>query len=40
MSGVLILISAVLLLALRIGLSWQRSPSSRSLSPFGLFSSS
>jgi molybdate transport system permease protein len=40
MSGVLILISTVLLLALRIGLSWQRSPSSRSLSPFGLFSSS
>src|ERR1700746_2683390 len=40
MSGGLILISTVLLLALRIGLSWQRSPSSRSLSPFGLFSSS
>jgi molybdate transport system permease protein len=40
MSGVLIVISAVLLLTLRIGLSWQRSPSSRSLSLFGLSSSS
>jgi molybdate transport system permease protein len=39
MSGVLILISAVLLLTLRIGLSWQRSPSSRSPSLFGLSSS-
>ena len=39
MGGVLILISAVLLLALRIGLSWQRSPSSRSPSLFGLSSS-
>jgi molybdate transport system permease protein len=39
MSGVLVLISAALLLTLRIGLSWQRSPSSRSLSPFGLSSS-
>jgi molybdate transport system permease protein len=36
MSGVLVLISVVLLLTLRIGLSWQRSPSSRSLSLFGL----
>ena len=39
MSGVLILISAILLLTLRIALSWQRSPSSRSLSLFGLSSS-
>jgi molybdate transport system permease protein len=39
MSGVLILISAVLLLTLRIGLSWQRSPSSKSPSLFGLSSS-
>ena len=39
MSGVLIVISAVLLLTLRIGLSWQRSPSSKSLSLFGLSSS-
>ncbi|MGZ4332874.1 MAG: molybdate ABC transporter permease subunit [Gaiellaceae bacterium] len=39
MSGVLILISAVLLLTLRIALSWQRSPSSRSRSLFGLSSS-
>jgi molybdate transport system permease protein len=39
-SGVLILISAVLLLTLRIGLSWQRSPSSKSLSLFGLSGSS
>jgi molybdate transport system permease protein len=36
MSGVLIVISAVLLLTLRIGLSWQRSPSTRSRSLFGL----
>jgi molybdate transport system permease protein len=36
MSGVLVLISAILLLTLRIGLSWQRSPSSRSLSLFGV----
>jgi len=36
MSGVLILISALLLLTLRIGLSWQRSPSSTSPSFFGL----
>ena len=40
MSGVLILISAVLLLTLRIGLSWQRSPSSKSPSLFGLSGSS
>jgi molybdate transport system permease protein len=39
MSGVLVLISAVLLLTLRIALTWQRSPSSRSLSLFGLSSS-
>ena len=39
MSGALILISALLLLTLRIGLSWQRSPSSRSPSLFGLSSS-
>jgi molybdate transport system permease protein len=39
MSGVLILISAALLLTLRIGLSWQRSPSSKSPSLFGLSSS-
>jgi molybdate transport system permease protein len=39
MSGVLVLISALLLLTLRIGLSWQRSPSSRSRSLFGLSSS-
>jgi molybdate transport system permease protein len=39
MSGVLIVISAVLLLTLRIALSWQRSPSSRSRSLFGLSSS-
>jgi molybdate transport system permease protein len=39
MGGVLVLISALLLLTLRIGLSWQRSPSSRSPSLFGLSSS-
>src|SRR5262245_34490708 len=39
MGGVLIVISALLLLTLRIALSWQRSPSSRSLSLFGLSSS-
>lgn len=39
MSAVLVLISAVLLLTLRIALSWQRSPSTRSLSLFGLSSS-
>jgi molybdate transport system permease protein len=36
MSGVLVLISAALLLALRIGLAWQSSPSTRSRSLFGL----
>ena len=36
MSGLLILISAALLLTLRIGLSWQRSPSTKSPSLFGL----
>jgi molybdate transport system permease protein len=36
MSGVLVLISAVLLLTLRIALSWQGSPSTRSQSLFGL----
>src|SRR5215467_3433414 len=36
MSAVLVLISAVLLLTLRIALSWQRSPSTRSPSLFGL----
>jgi molybdate transport system permease protein len=40
MSGVLVLISAILLLTLRIGLSWQSSPSSTSRSLFGLSSSS
>jgi molybdate transport system permease protein len=39
MSGVLVLISALLLLTLRIALSWQRSPSSESRSLFGLSSS-
>jgi molybdate transport system permease protein len=39
MSAVLVLISAVLLLTLRIALSWQRSPSTRSRSLFGLSSS-
>jgi molybdate transport system permease protein len=39
MGGVLILISALLLLTLRIALSWQRSPSSKSPSLFGLSSS-
>ena len=39
MSGVLILISAVLLLTLRIALSWQRSPSSSSPFLFGTSSS-
>jgi len=36
MSGVLVLISVVLLFALRIGLSWQGSASTRSRSLFGL----
>lgn len=39
MGGVLVLISALLLLTLRIALSWQRSPSSRSPSLFGISSS-
>lgn len=39
MGGVLVLISIFLLLTLRIGLSWQRSPSSRSPSLFGLSNS-
>ena len=39
MSGVLIVISAVLLLTLRIALPWQRSPSKTSPSLFGLSSS-
>jgi molybdate transport system permease protein len=39
-SGVLVLISAVLLLALRIGLTWQRSDSTTSPSLFGLSVSS
>ncbi|HZP73414.1 MAG TPA: ABC transporter permease [Gaiellaceae bacterium] len=40
MSGVLVLISVVLLLTLRIGLTWQRSSSMRSPSLFGLSLSS
>jgi molybdate transport system permease protein len=39
MGGVLVLISALLLLTLRIALSWQRSPSSTSPSLFGISSS-
>lgn len=39
-SGVLVLVSAVLLLALRIGLTWQRSTSTTSPSLFGLSASS
>jgi molybdate transport system permease protein len=39
MASVLILVSAVLLLTLRIALSWQRSPSNTSPSLFGLSSS-
>jgi len=35
MSGVLVLLSVALLLGLRIGLTWQRSPSKRSLYLFG-----
>ena len=35
MSGVLVLFSVILLLGLRIGLTWQRSPSKRSLYLFG-----
>ena len=40
MGGVLVLVSAVLLLTLRIALSWQRQPSTTSPSLFGLSSSS
>jgi ABC-type sulfate transport system permease component len=40
MSGTLVLLSVVLLAALRIGLTWQRSPSTGSTSLFGLTSSS
>jgi molybdate transport system permease protein len=39
MSGILVLTSAVLLLALRIALVWQRSPSTASQSLFGLSTS-
>ena len=39
MGGVLVLVSAALLLTLRIALSWQRSPSNTSPSLFGLSSS-
>jgi molybdate transport system permease protein len=39
MGGVLVVVSAVLLLTLRIALSWQRSPSNTSPSLFGLSSS-
>ncbi len=40
MSGVLVVVSGLLLLTLRIALSWQRSSSTRSPSLFGLSSSS
>jgi molybdate transport system permease protein len=39
MSGVLVIVSALLLLTIRIALSWQRSPSNTSPSLFGLSSS-
>ena len=39
MSGVLVLVSAVLLLTLRIGLAWQSSSSTGSRSLFGLSTS-
>ena len=39
MGGVLVIVSAVLLLSLRIALTWQRSPSNASPSLFGLSSS-
>ena len=39
MSGVLVLISIVMLVSLRVGLSWQRSSSTTSTSLFGLSSS-
>jgi molybdate transport system permease protein len=40
MSGVLVIVSVVLLAALRIGLGWQRSTSTQSFSLFGLSASS
>ena len=40
MSGVLVIISIVLLAGLRVGLEWQRSTSTRSTSLFGLSTSS
>ena len=40
MSGVLVIVSIVLLIGLRIGLGWQRSTSTRSTSLFGLSTSS
>ena len=40
MGGILVLISIVLLTILHVALTWQRSPSTRSLSLFGLSSSS
>ena len=40
MGGVLVLISVVLLVTLRLAMSWQRSPSTRSTSLFGLSTSS
>jgi ABC-type sulfate transport system permease component len=40
MSGVLVLLSVLLLVALHIGLTWQRSDSTSSRSLFGLTSSS
>jgi len=40
MSGVLVLVSIILLTALHVALTWQRSPSTRSPSLFGLSSSS
>src|SRR5215475_11183885 len=39
MSGVLILFSALLLVTLRVGLTWQRSPSTSSRFPYGLSTS-
>jgi molybdate transport system permease protein len=39
MSGVLVIVSIVLLVGLRIGLGWQRSTSTRSISLFGLSAS-
>ncbi|HEX6761451.1 MAG TPA: ABC transporter permease [Gaiellaceae bacterium] len=40
MGGVLVLVSVVLLVTLRLAVSWQRSPSTRSTSLFGLSTSS